>query len=129
MSRVTRGAASVVECSLDADVQGRLVHEGHVVSFFGEQPTSRGKGRCCGSSSQEYPAVEVAIRHRRAAGPREFAWADRKCIGCSLAVGLDGAEVVEGFYGVDAETILYADVETVKRPASNRRTRDARSRG
>jgi predicted amidohydrolase len=44
-------------------------------------------------------------------------WAGRKCIGCSLVVGPDGAEVVQGPYGVDAETILYVDVKTVKRPA------------
>ena len=42
------------------------------------------------------------------AGP----WAGRKCIGCSLVVGPDGEEVIQGPYGVDAETILYVDVET-----------------
>jgi predicted amidohydrolase len=47
------------------------------------------------------------------AGP----WAGRKCIGCSLVVGPDGAEVAEGPYGVDAETILYVDVKTDRRPA------------
>ncbi len=47
------------------------------------------------------------------AGP----WAGRKCIGCSLAVGPDGKAVLQGPYGVDAETILYLDVETRERPA------------
>jgi predicted amidohydrolase len=47
------------------------------------------------------------------AGP----WAGRKCIGCSLLVGPDGSEVMMGPYGVDAETILYAEVKPVARPA------------
>jgi predicted amidohydrolase len=47
------------------------------------------------------------------AGP----WAGRKCIGCSLVVGPDGKEVIQGPYGVDAETIIYVDVELAKRPA------------
>jgi len=47
------------------------------------------------------------------AGP----WAGRKCIGCSLVIGPDGAEVLQGPYGADAETILYVDVEPKKRPA------------
>ncbi len=47
------------------------------------------------------------------AGP----WAGRKCIGCSLVVGPDGEEVVRGPYGVDAEAILYVDVNLASRPA------------
>lgn len=47
------------------------------------------------------------------AGP----WAGWKCIGCSLVVGPDGEEVLNGPYGVDAETILYVDVELKNRPA------------
>lgn len=47
------------------------------------------------------------------AGP----WAGRKCIGCSLVVGPDGAPILQGPYGEYAETILYVDVETVQRPA------------
>ena len=47
------------------------------------------------------------------AGP----WAGRKCIGCSLVVGHDGREVVQGPYGADAETILIAEVKPVPRPA------------
>ena len=48
-----------------------------------------------------------------AAGP----WMGRNCIGCSLVIGPDGREVLQGPYGIDAETILYVDVETVARPA------------
>jgi predicted amidohydrolase len=48
-----------------------------------------------------------------AAGP----WAGRKCIGCSLVIGPDGQEVLQGPYGVDAETILYVDVQPGERPA------------
>jgi predicted amidohydrolase len=46
------------------------------------------------------------------AGP----WRDRKCIGCSLVIGPDGREILQGPYGPDAETILYVDVDPVKRP-------------
>lgn len=46
------------------------------------------------------------------AGP----WAGRKCIGCSLVIGPDGEEVLQGPYGADAETILYVDVEPRERP-------------
>lgn len=48
-----------------------------------------------------------------AAGP----WSGRRCIGCSLLVGPDGEPVAQGPYGVDAETILYADLEIPPRPA------------
>ncbi len=47
------------------------------------------------------------------AGP----WAGRKCIGCSLLVGPDGQVILTGPYGVDAETILYADIAPTPRPA------------
>ena len=40
------------------------------------------------------------------AGP----WAGRHCIGCSLVIDAGGNEVLQGPYGVDAETILYVDV-------------------
>lgn len=46
-------------------------------------------------------------------GPR----AGRKCIGCSLLVGPDGREVLQGPYGEDAETILYAYIQPHPRPA------------
>jgi predicted amidohydrolase len=45
------------------------------------------------------------------------AWSGWRCIGCSLAVGPDGSEIVQGPYGVGAETILLIDVEPVERPA------------
>jgi predicted amidohydrolase len=47
------------------------------------------------------------------AGP----WKGWDCIGSSLVIGSDGTEVVQGPYGVDAETILYIDVSTTSRPA------------
>jgi predicted amidohydrolase len=47
----------------------------------------------------------------------EGPWAGRRCIGCSLVVDPDGHEVLQGPYGVDAETILTLDLEPRKRPA------------
>lgn len=47
------------------------------------------------------------------AGP----WKDWKCIGCSLVIDPDGNEVLQAPYGVDADTIIYIDVETRERPA------------
>jgi predicted amidohydrolase len=47
------------------------------------------------------------------AGP----WQGRKCIGCSLVVGPDGAERLQGPYGVDAELILCVDITPEERPA------------
>jgi predicted amidohydrolase len=47
------------------------------------------------------------------AGP----WAGRKCIGCSLLVGPDGNEVLQGPYGEDAEMILYHEISFHPRPA------------
>jgi predicted amidohydrolase len=44
-------------------------------------------------------------------------WAGQKCIGCSLLVGPDGREALQGPYGVDAETILHADIKLEPRPA------------
>lgn len=46
------------------------------------------------------------------AGP----WAGRKCIGSSLVFGPDGNEIVQGPYGVAAETILYVDIKASDRP-------------
>ena len=40
------------------------------------------------------------------AGP----WAGRKCIGCSLLVGPDGQDILQGPYGEEAETILTARI-------------------
>jgi predicted amidohydrolase len=47
------------------------------------------------------------------AGP----WEGRKCIGCSLVIGPHGDEVMEGPYGIGAETILYVNMSPVTRPA------------
>ncbi len=47
------------------------------------------------------------------AGP----WAGRKCIGCSLVIGPDGEEILQGPYGEEAETVLYVDIEPRERPA------------
>ena len=47
------------------------------------------------------------------AGP----WAGHSCIGCSLVIGPDGNDVLQGPYGVDAEAILYVDIEPRQRPA------------
>jgi len=46
-------------------------------------------------------------------------WEGRKCIGCSMVVNPDGKEVLQGPYGVDAETILYIDIETEKKEKTN----------
>jgi predicted amidohydrolase len=37
-------------------------------------------------------------------------WAGRKCIGCSMLVGPDGKVALQGPYGENAETILYAEI-------------------
>jgi predicted amidohydrolase len=47
------------------------------------------------------------------AGP----WEGWKCIGCSMVVGPDGKQVLQGPYGSDAEIILYVDITPVPRPA------------
>lgn len=44
-------------------------------------------------------------------------WKGRKCIGCSLVVDPNGRPVLWGPYGVDAETVLYIDIELEPRPA------------
>lgn len=44
-------------------------------------------------------------------------WSGRKCIGCSMVVGPDGEEVLQGPYGEDAQDILYVDIELKERPA------------
>jgi len=47
----------------------------------------------------------------------EGPWKGRKCIGCSMVVDPNGAEILQGPYGVNAETILYVDIEPQPRPA------------
>ena len=44
-------------------------------------------------------------------------WQGRQCIGCSLVVGPEGKPVATGPFGVEAETILYVDVQPRTRPA------------
>jgi predicted amidohydrolase len=44
-------------------------------------------------------------------------WHGRKCIGCSLVIDPAGQVAARGPYGVDAETILYVDIEPQPRPA------------
>ena len=45
------------------------------------------------------------------AGP----WAGRHCIGASMLIGPDGHSVMQGRFGVDAESILFAEIEPVPR--------------
>lgn len=47
------------------------------------------------------------------AGP----WSGRNCIGCSMVVDAEGNQVLQGPYGADADTILYADIRLKQRPA------------
>ena len=44
-------------------------------------------------------------------------WTGWKCIGCSLACDPEGREVAIGPYGVDADTVLYIDIDLRERPA------------
>ena len=44
-------------------------------------------------------------------------WKGMKCIGCSLAIAPSGEEIIQGPYGIDAECVLYIDVEPTPRPA------------
>lgn len=47
------------------------------------------------------------------AGP----WQGQRCIGCSMVVAPNGQAVLVGPFGVDAEQVLYVDIEPVARPA------------
>jgi predicted amidohydrolase len=38
-------------------------------------------------------------------------WSGRKCIGCSMVIGPNGREVLQGPYGEDAEAVLLVEVE------------------
>jgi predicted amidohydrolase len=44
-------------------------------------------------------------------------WKGRKTIGCSLVIGSQGEEILQGPYGVEAEAILEVQVTPVPRPA------------
>jgi predicted amidohydrolase len=50
-------------------------------------------------------------------------WKGRKCIGCSLAMGPGGVEIVQGPYGENAEAVVQANVE--RRPNIGRGTQIA----
>jgi predicted amidohydrolase len=41
---------------------------------------------------------------------RSGAWEGRKCIGCSLAMGPGGETLARGSYGVDAESLIVAEI-------------------
>lgn len=43
-------------------------------------------------------------------------WKGQNCIGCSLAIGPSGEEIIQGPYGVDAECILYVNLKPIERP-------------
>ncbi len=59
----------------------------------------------------EIPIVGVSNVGWITGGP----WAGRKCIGCSLAMGADGAIVAKGPYGVDAQQLIVMEVELTRR--------------
>ena len=42
-------------------------------------------------------------------------WAGRKCIGCSLTMGADGAVLAKGTYGVDAQELIVVDIALRRR--------------
>jgi predicted amidohydrolase len=44
-------------------------------------------------------------------------WKGWNCIGSSLVIDPDGNEVLQGPYGVNADTIMYIDITTLERPA------------
>ena len=44
-------------------------------------------------------------------------WKGHKCIGCSLLIGPDGKDVLQGPYGPEADELLYADITPVAREA------------
>ncbi len=44
-------------------------------------------------------------------------WKGRKMIGCSLVIGPEGEEILQGPYGVEAEAVLEMQVAPVPRPA------------
>ncbi|MFH1851776.1 MAG: carbon-nitrogen hydrolase family protein [Candidatus Neomarinimicrobiota bacterium] len=65
--------------------------------------------------AQDYSVYIVGVSNvgSIAAGP----WAGKNCIGCSLLIGPDGREMLQGPYGPQAEMIMYADIEPLPRPA------------
>jgi predicted amidohydrolase len=51
-------------------------------------------------------------------------WKNWNCIGCSLAIDPKGKEVLQGPYGIYADTIMYVDITTLERPARGTRWND-----
>ncbi|MDA7915806.1 carbon-nitrogen hydrolase family protein [Verrucomicrobia bacterium] len=43
-------------------------------------------------------------------------WKGRNCIGCSLAIDPNGIQILQGPYGIEAESILYLDITPTPRP-------------
>jgi predicted amidohydrolase len=62
----------------------------------------------------EIPVVGVSNVGRLSGGP----WKDRKCIGCSLAVGGNGKILAQAPYGQAAQSLLRVDIELIRRPAT-----------
>jgi predicted amidohydrolase len=58
------------------------------------------------ASLYEMPVVGVSNVGWITGGP----WTGRKCIGCSLTVGADGAILAKGPYGVDAQELIIAEI-------------------
>ena len=71
------------------------------------------------------PVVGVSNVGWMTGGP----WEGWKCIGCSLAVGSDGAIAAEGPYGVDAESMIIVDLEVSARDAVGTRLAERVHRG
>lgn len=58
------------------------------------------------ASLYEMPVVGVSNVGWITGGP----WAGRKCIGCSLTMGADGAVLAKGTYGVDAQELIVVEI-------------------
>ena len=54
----------------------------------------------------EMPVVGVSNVGWISGGP----WSGRKCIGCSLTMGADGAVLAKGAYGVDAQELIIVEI-------------------
>lgn len=54
----------------------------------------------------------------------EGPWKNWYCIGCSLAIDAEGKEVLQAPYGRAADTIIYINVQTHRRPARGTEWRD-----
>ncbi len=63
------------------------------------------------ASLYEMPVVGVSNVGWITGGP----WAGRKCIGCSLTMGADGAVLAKGTYGVDAQELIVLEIALRRR--------------